>query len=103
LPGEAIFATDHQHVPYNAGIDQMMREHGHREPGRSADLHRVGIGRLYTEVFGKDGREHDVRRHGAVATQDAVDVRSLQPGVRYCELSRLAHEVERGRALVLTV
>ena len=103
LPGEAVLAADHQHMLDDAGIDQMMRQHGHREPGGAADLHRMGVGRLDAEMLGKHGREHDVRRHRAVAAQDAVDLRSLQPGVGNRELGRLAHEVERGRALVLAV
>ena len=103
LPGQAVLAADHQHMLYNAGIDQMMRQHGHREPGGAADLHRVGIGRPDAEMLGEHGREHDVRRHGRVAAKDAVDVGSLQPGVGNGKLGRLAHEVERGRAFVLAV
>ncbi len=32
LPGEAVLAGDHEHMPRDAGFDQVMREHGHRKP-----------------------------------------------------------------------
>ena len=103
LPGQPVFAADHQHMLCDAGIDQMMRQHGHGEPGGAADLHGVGIGRLDAEMLGEHGRQHDVRRDGRIAAQNAVDLGALQPGIGNGKLGRLAHEIERGRAFVLAV
>ena len=103
LPGQPVLAADHQHVPDNAGLDQMMRQHGHREPGGAADLDGVGVGRFDAEMLGEHGRQHDVRRHRGVAAEHAVDLAALQPGVGNRQLRGLAHQVERGRALVLAV
>jgi hypothetical protein len=87
----------------NAGIDQMVRQHGHGETSGATDLHGVGIGRLDAKMLGKHGREHDVRRNGRIAAEDAVDLRSLQPGISYGKLGRLAHEIERGRSFMLAI
>ena len=103
LPGQPVFTADHQHMFCDSRIDQMMRQHGHGEPGGAADLHGVGIRRPDAEMLGEHGRQHDVRRHRAVAAQDAVDLGALQPGVGNRHLRRLAHQVERGRAFVLAV
>ena len=103
LPGEPVLAADHQHMLDDTGLDQMMRQHGHGEPGGAADLHGMGVRRPDAEMLGEHGREHDVRRDRAVAAQDAVDLGALQPGVGNRQLGRLAHEVERGRAFVLAV
>ena len=46
LPGETVFTADHQHMLCNAGVDQMMRQHGHGEPGGAADLHGMRVGWL---------------------------------------------------------
>ena len=70
LPGEPVLAADHQHMLRDAGIDQMMRQHGHGEPGGAADLHGVGIGRLDAEMLGEHGRQHDVRRDRASSRRE---------------------------------
>ena len=103
LPGEPVFAADHQHMLDDTGLDQMMRQHGHGKPGGAADLHGMGIRRPDAEMLGEHGGQHDVRRDRAVAAEDAVDFRSLQPGIGNGHLGRLAHEVERRRAFVLAV
>ena len=103
LPGETIFAADHQHMLCDAGIDQMMRQHGHGEPGGAADLHGMRVGWLNAEMLGEHGRQHDVRRDRRIAAENAVDLGSLQPGIGNRKLGRLAHEIERGRAFVLAV
>ena len=74
----------------------MMRQHGHREPRGAADLDRVGVTRADTKMLGEYGRQHDMRRDGGVAAEDAVDIRAFQPGIVECELGGLAHQVERG-------
>ena len=103
LSGEPVLTANDKHMLDDTSLDQMMRQHGHGEPGGAADLHRMGVGRPDAEMLGKHGGEHDVRRDRAVAAQNAVDLRTLQPGVGNRHLGRLAHEVERGRALVLAV
>ena len=49
------------HTLVDAGLDQMMRQHGHGQPGGAADLHRVGVSRLDPKMLGEHGRQHDVR------------------------------------------
>ncbi len=103
LPGETVFAADDKHMLGDAGIDQMMRQHGHRKPGGAADLHGMGVGWADAEMLGEHGREHDVRRDRRVAAENTVDAGSFQSGVGKRKLGRLAHEVERGRAFVFAV
>jgi hypothetical protein len=103
LSGEAVFTADDKHMPCNPGIDQLMREHGHGEPGGASDLHGVRIGRLNAKVLGEHGRKHDMRRNRRVTAENAVDLGPLQPGIGNRKLSRLAHEIERGRSLVLAI
>ena len=67
----------------------MMGEHGHREPGRAADLDGVGVTGADAKMLGKDGRQHDVRRDGGVAAEDAVDLGALEPGIIECGLRGL--------------
>src|SRR5260370_40061681 len=90
-------------MPDDAGLDQMMRQHGHREPRGAADLHGVGVSWANSEMLGEYRRQHDVRRDGRIAAEDAVDLASFQPRVGYRELGGLAHEVEGGRALMPAV
>jgi hypothetical protein len=96
LPGQAIFTPDHKHMARDAGIDQMVCEHRHGEPGGAADLHGVRVGRTDSKMLGEHGREHDVRRDGGVAAEDAVDLGAREPGIRYRKRGGLAHEIERG-------
>ena len=103
LPGQTIFAADHQHMLCDAGVDQVMRQHGHGETCGPADLHRMSIGWLDTKMLGENGRQHDVRRNRRIAAENAVDLGSLQPGIGNRKLGRLAHEIERGRSFVLAV
>ena len=74
LPGQPVLAADHQHMLDHAGLDQMMRQHGHGEPGGAADLHGVGVGRANAEMLGEHGGQHDVRRDRGIAAEDAVDL-----------------------------
>jgi len=76
-------------------LDQLVRQHGHREPGGAADLDRMRVGRPYAKMLGKHGRQHDVRRDRGIAAEDAVDLGAFQPGVGDGKLGCLAHEVER--------
>jgi hypothetical protein len=87
-------------MPGDAGLHQMMRQHGHREARGAADLHGVGIGRANPKMLGEHGRQHDVRRDGGVTAENAVDLAALQAGIRYRKLGGLAHQVERGRTLM---
>src|SRR5229473_7368479 len=87
-------------MPDNAGLNQMMRQHRHCEPGGAADLNRVCIGRANAEMLGEDRRKHDMRRDGRITAEDAVDVCSRQAGIGDRKLGGLAHEVEGGRALM---
>jgi hypothetical protein len=96
LSGEAVLAGDDEHVARDAGFDEVMGEHRHRQPRGAADLHGMGVARADAEMLGENGRQHDVRRHGGIAAEDAVDVRTLQPGVVERGLRRFAHQVERG-------
>ena len=100
LPGQPVLACDHQHMLDHTGLHQMMRQHGHGEPGGAADLHGVGIGRANAEMLGEHRGQHDVRRDRRVAAEDAVDVAAFQAGIGNRKLGGLAHEVQRGRALV---
>src|SRR6266481_2312624 len=61
-------------MPDNAGLDQMMRQHRHREPGGAADLNRVRIGRANAEMLGEHRRQHDVRRDGGIAAEHCARV-----------------------------
>src|SRR5439155_12168232 len=90
-------------MPDDAGLHQLMRQHGHRQTRGAADLHRVGVDGLDAEMFGEHGGEHDVRRDGGVTAEDTVDLRAFQAGVSDRKLGGLAHQVQRGRALVLAV
>ncbi len=101
LPGETVLAGNNEDVARHAGLDEMMREHGHRKPGRAADLHGVGVSRADAKMLGEYGREHDMRRDGGVAAEDSVDLGALQPGIVERELGCVAHQVERGRAFML--
>jgi len=83
-------------MTHHAGIDQMMRQHGHGEPGGAADLHRMGVRRMNAEMLGEHGRQHDVRRHRRIAAEHAVDLATREPGIRQRQFGRQAHEVERG-------
>src|SRR5437016_3338571 len=87
-------------MPDDAGLDQMMRQHRHCEPGGAADLNRVRIGRANAEMLGEHGRQHDVRRDGGIAAEHAVDLCSRQPGIGNRKLGGPAHEVQRGGALM---
>ena len=78
----------------------MMRQHGHGEPGGAADLHRMRVRRVYAEVLGEHGRQHDVRRYRRIAAQHAIDLGALEPGIRDRKLGRPAHQVERRRTLM---
>jgi len=49
------FHRGHQHMAHDAGIDQVMREHGHGEPGGAADLHGVRAGRTDSKMLGERG------------------------------------------------
>src|SRR6266478_792247 len=89
-------------MPDDAGLDQMMRQHRHCEPGGAADLNRVRIGRANAEMLGEDRRQHDVRRDGGIAAEHAVDLCSRQSGIGNRKLGGLAHEVEGGRTLMPT-
>ncbi len=80
-----------------------MRQHGHGEARRAADLNGMGIGRADTKMLGKYGGEHDVRRYRAVAAENAVDLSAFEASVGDRKFGGLAHEVERGRAFVLAV
>ena len=95
LPGQPVLATHDQHMFGHAGFDQMMRQHGHGQTRRTANLHRMRIGRLDTEMFGENRGQHDVRRDRAVAAQDAVDLGAAHAGIRNRKFGRLAHQVER--------
>lgn len=101
LPGQAILAADHQHVFCDTGVDEVMRQHSHREARGAADLHGVGIGRTNTKMLGEHGGQHDMGRDRGITAENAVDVGALQPGTGDRKLGRLAHQVERGQALML--
>src|ERR1700738_5594191 len=87
-------------MPDDAGLDQVMRQPRHCETGGAADLHGVRVSRANAEMLGEHGCEHDMRRDSRIAAEDAVDLIALQPGIGNRKRSRLAHEVERGRALM---
>ena len=55
------------------------------------------------KVLGEHGRQHDVRGHRRVTAENAIDLGPLQPGIGNRKLGRLAHEIERGRPLVLAI
>ena len=101
LPGQPVLAGHDQDIAGDARFDEMMRQHRHREPRGAADLHGVRVTGADAEMLGKHGRQHDVRRDGGVAAEDAVDLGALQPGIVECGLRGPAHQVERGRAFVL--
>jgi hypothetical protein len=60
----------------------------------------VGVTGADTKMLGEHGWQHDVRRDSRIATEDAVDLGSFQPGIGNCKRSRLARQVERGRTLM---
>src|SRR3954453_23262831 len=103
LASQSMFAADNQHMLRNSGVDEMMRQHRHREPRSAADLHCMRILRRYSEVLCKDRREHDVRRNCAVPAENAVDLSPFEARVRDCKLGSPAHEVERRGAFVPAV
>src|SRR5439155_25161829 len=70
------------------------------EPGGAADLHGMRISWANAEMLGEHGRQHDVRRDGRIAAEDAVDLATLQAGVGNRKPGGLAHEVQRGGALM---
>ncbi|MGY4409813.1 hypothetical protein ACVWW4_001549 [Bradyrhizobium sp. LB7.1] len=47
-------------------------------------------------MLGEDSRQHDVRRDGGVAAEDAVDLGALELRIVECGLRGFAHQVERG-------
>ena len=94
LAGQPILAGHHQHISDHVGLDQVMRQHGHRKPRRTANLHGVRISGTDAEMLGEYGSQHDMRRHRAVAAQDAVDITSFQAGIADRLLGGPAHEVE---------
>src|SRR6202165_1609032 len=87
-------------MPRHIGLDQMMRQHRHRQTRGPADLHGVSVSRPNAEMLGEYGGEHDVRRDSAVAAEDAVDLAAPEAAIGNRKRRRLAHEVERGTALV---
>src|ERR1700694_3580824 len=87
-------------MPRHIGLDQMMRQHRHRQTRGRADLHGVSVNRPNAEMLGEYGGEHDVRRDSAVAAEDAVDLAAPEAGIGNRKLRCLAHEVERGGALM---
>jgi hypothetical protein len=101
LPGQTVLAADDQHVLCYAGLDQMVRQHGHGETGGAADLHGMRIGWPDPEMFSEHRGEHDVRRDRAVAAEHAVDLGAADAGIGNRKLGGLAHQVERRRALML--
>ena len=100
LPGETVLARHHQHMPRHARLDDGVRQHGHRQTRGAADLHGVSVRRLDAEMLGEHGRQHDMRLHGGIAAQHAVDLAALEAGIGDRKLRRLAHQVERGRAFM---
>jgi hypothetical protein len=100
LTGQPVLARHDQHMPRHIGFDQMMRKHGHRQPRGTTDLNGVGIGGPDAEMLGKDGGQHDVRRHRAVPTKNTVNIGSFQAGIGNRQPGSLAHEVKRRQALM---
>src|SRR5271154_4472226 len=90
-------------MPDNSGVDQMMRQHGHRKPGGTSDLDGMRVRRADSKMLGEHRRQHDMRRNRAVAAENAIDLGALQPGIGNGELGGLAHKVERRGAFMLAV
>ena len=103
LAREPILAGDHQHVARNTRVDQMMRQHRHREASRATDLDRMRVNRAQTEVLDERRRQHQVRERRRVAAQQTVDILALELRVGERGGRRIAHQIERRAARQLAV
>ena len=84
-------------------VKLLVRQHGHGETRGAANLYRMGVSRVDAKTLGERGCEHDVRRHRRIAAKNAIDLAALEARIRDRKLGCLAHEVERGKALVLAI